>query len=126
MRNAVSSNGNVEALLKGDGRRMKFPQGSNLRTSASAGMLKILEWQAEYAYRQRLRKVAAVLEIERESMLLQLLLNRMPRGTIFTIYRSLDDHARRGPVGSLGDLQVNIAICGIDACVFQVGLRYVS
>src|SRR5450755_2400017 len=115
----------LRPLLEGNGCRMKFPQRSNLRAPASAGMLKILEWQSEHTHSQRLRKVAAVLQIERESVLLQLLLNGLSRGTIFAIYRSLDDHARRSLVGSLGNLQMNITIYGIDACVFQIGLRNV-
>src|ERR1700737_3460901 len=96
--------------------RMDFPQRCHLRTPTP--VLKIFKREAEDIDRQWLWQISAVLHVQLESVFLQLCLYVLASTAVLAVHRSLDHYSRSIFVSYFGNLQVNIAIAGVDGRIF--------
>src|SRR5579872_6288288 len=99
-------------LGNGEFGRVKFPQGGDMRRAPV--VLEILKRHACDLTSERLRQIAAVLQVELEPVRLELGLNLLARRTILAVHRRFHDHARRIAVGRCRNFQVYIAVTWIN------------
>ncbi len=111
-------------MIDGHNCGMKFPQSRDVRCAAV--VLEILEGQPSDLTEQRLRQVAAILQIEFETVGLQLRLDLLTRRTVLAVHGRFDDHPGRVAICRRRDLQVHVAVARINARVLQERVGYME
>lgn len=89
-------------------------------------MFKILEGQSQDADRKGPHQITTMARVQPKALLLEMRLNITTIGAIFAVDGRLDNHARCILVGCLRNLQVNVAVAGIHACILKVRELYMD